>query len=69
MQEGISDNNESVFMLFKGSINDLLCILLLILFKFPGHGYVMNDYIVNKYLLRLYDEGIIKFSRAIWYEK
>lgn len=67
-KEDISDDNQSVFMLFKGNINDLLCILLLILFKFPGSGYVMNDYIVNKYLLKLYEDGIIKFSRAIWFE-
>lgn len=67
-EEGISDDSQNVFMLFKGKTNDLLCVLLLILFKFPGHGYVINDYIVNKYLLKLYDDGIIKFSRAIWFE-
>lgn len=67
-KENIPDDSSSVFMLFKGNINDLMCIMLMLLFKFPGHGYVINDYIVNKYLTRMYTEGIIKFSRAIWYE-
>ena len=69
IQEKIPEDNRNIFMLFKGNTNDLLCILLLILFKFPGHGYVLNEYIVNGYLLRLYNDGIINFSRSIWYEK
>ena len=69
IKEKISEDNKSVFMLFKGKTNDLLCMLLLILFEFPGHGYILNDYIVNEYLLRLYNDGIINFSRSIWYEK
>lgn len=66
--ENIADNVSSVFMLFKGNTSDLMCILLMLLFKFPGHGYVLNDYIVNKYLVKAYQENKIKFSRAIWYE-
>lgn len=67
-QIGLPDNQKSVFMLFKGDINNLFCILLMILFKFPGPEYVLNDYIVNDYLLKLYNENLIEFSRAIWYE-
>lgn len=66
--ENIPDDSSSVFMLFKGDVNNLMCVMLMLLFKFPGHGYVINDYIINIYLEKMYNEGIIRFSRAIWYE-
>ena len=67
-EEGISNEKENVFMLFKGKVNDIICILLLLLFKFGGPEYIINGYIVNDYLLKLYSENKIQFSRAIWYE-
>lgn len=68
-QEGISDDCENVFMLFKANENDCLCLLLLILFSFPWPGYIVNDFIIYKYIRRLYKEDAIKFQRAIWHEK
>lgn len=68
IQQGVPENSENVFMAFKGLPNDLLCMLLLVLFKFPGHGYVVNEYIINNYLLRLYEDEIIKTEKAIWFE-
>lgn len=68
IQRGVPENSENVFIGFKGSSNDLLCMLLLILFKFPGHGYIVNEYIINNYLLRLYEDGVIKTESAIWFD-
>lgn len=67
-QEGISAETSNLFMLFKGESSYLVCILLLLLFKFVGPDNIINDFIVKDYILRLYNENKIPFSRAIWYE-
>ena len=64
----IPEDSKNVFMAIKGDVNDLLCMLLLILFKFPGHGYVVNEYIIYKYLLKLYEDGLINTAKSVWYE-
>ena len=69
VDQNVPQNSKNVFMAIKGETNDLLCMLLLILFKFPGHGYTINDYIVKKYLLRLYEDELIQTAKAIWYDE
>lgn len=67
-QIGLKDDQKSVFMIIESDTNSLLCILLLILFRFPGPEYVLNGYIINDYLWRLYNEGYISFKRKVYYQ-
>lgn len=67
-QEGIPDSCNNTFMLFKGENKYLICILLLLLFKFASPNTLVDDFIIKDYILKLYNENKIPFSRAIWYE-
>lgn len=66
--EGISDDCNNAFMLFKGESQYLICILILLLFKFVTPNTIIDDFIIKDYILKLYNENKIPFSRAIWYE-
>lgn len=66
--EGISNDCSNAFMLFKGESQYLICILILLLFKFASPNVIIDDFIIKDYILKLYNENKIPFSRAIWYE-
>ncbi len=67
-QEGIPDSCNNAFILFKGESTYLICILLLLLFKFASPNTLIDDFIIKDYILKLYNDNKIPFSRAIWYE-
>lgn len=67
-KEKIPDTCNNAFMLFKGENQYLICILLLILFHFVSPNTLLDDFIIKDYILKLYNENKIPFSRAIWYE-
>lgn len=66
--EGISSDCNDAFMLIKGESQYLICILILLLFKFATPNTLIDDFIIKDYILQLYNENKIPFSRSIWYE-